>query len=434
MEQAAFDKKYIALRREFHRYPEPAWLEYRTTARIIQHLEELGLRPRWGRDIHQAEARMGLPGADTDAAWLARAVEETGRGDLIQRMAGGFTGVVVEIDGALPGPSMGVRVDIDSNDLTESEDLSHRPAREGFASCHPGAMHACGHDGHIAIGLGLAELLAGSRDRLRGKVTLFFQAAEEGGRGAQSLVARGLLDPIRWFWSGHIGINDAPVGTVSASTYGFLSGTKFDVTFLGRASHAGKAPEEGHNALAAASNAVLNLLAIPRSGKGVSRVNVGMMEGGSGRNVIPDYARICAEARGGNQEVSDYMLESALRVCRAAADMYQCRMEQEIRGRSMTVACDPELAEFAARRARELPGIREVVAASDMGAGENVTFMMDRVQKRGGKATFLLLGGGITAPHHSRAFDFDEAVIPLAARLFASIALGLGETEREDKG
>ena len=81
MEQAAFDKKYIALRREFHRYPEPAWLEYRTTARIIQHLEELGLRPRWGRDIHQAEARMGLPGADTDAAWLARAVEETGRGD-----------------------------------------------------------------------------------------------------------------------------------------------------------------------------------------------------------------------------------------------------------------------------------------------------------------------------------------------------------------
>ena len=76
MEQAAFDKKYIALRREFHRYPEPAWLEYRTTARIIQHLEELGLRPRWGRDIHQAEARMGLPGADTDAAWLARAVED----------------------------------------------------------------------------------------------------------------------------------------------------------------------------------------------------------------------------------------------------------------------------------------------------------------------------------------------------------------------
>ena len=69
-----------------------------------------------------------------------------------------------------------------------------------------------------------------------------------------------------------------------------------------------------------------------------------------------------------------------------------------------------------------------------MGAGENVTFMMDRVQKRGGKATFLLLGGGITAPHHSRAFDFDEAVIPLAARLFAGIALGLGETEREDKG
>lgn len=427
MESTAFDRKLIALRRDFHRYPEPAWLEYRTTVKIIEHLQELGLRPRWGREIHQADARMGLPGADTDAAWRARAVEETGREDLIREVAGGFTGAVVEIPGALPGPSVGVRVDIDSNDLTEGEDPAHRPAREGFASRHPGAMHSCGHDGHTAIGLGLAELLTARRDRLRGKVTIFFQAAEEGGRGAQSLVARGLLDHIDYFYSGHIGINDAPVGTVSASTYGFMSGTKFDVTFLGRAAHAGKAPEEGRNALAAACNAVLNLLAISRSGKGISRVNVGMMEGGSGRNVIPDHARICAEARGGSQEVSDYMLDRALRVCRAAAEMYECGMEYEIRGRSVTTRCDPELAGLVARRARELPGIREVPMASDIGAGENVTFMMNRVRERGGKATFLLLGGDIRAPHHSKLFDFDEDVIPLAARLFADIALGLGE-------
>lgn len=430
MESTAFDQKLIALRRDFHRYPEPAWLEYRTTVKIIEHLQELGLRPRWGREIHRADARMGLPGADTDAAWRARAVEETGREDLIREMAGGFTGAVVEIPGALPGPSVGVRVDIDSNDLTEAEDPAHRPAREGFASRHPGAMHSCGHDGHTAIGLGLAELLAARRDRLRGKVTIFFQAAEEGGRGAQSLVARGLLDHIDYFYSGHIGINDAPVGTVSASTYGFMSGTKFDVSFLGKAAHAGKAPEEGRNALAAACNAVLNLLAISRSGKGISRVNVGMMEGGSGRNVIPDHACICAEARGGNQEVSDYMLDRALRVCRAAAEMYECGMEYEIRGRSVTTQCDPELAELVARRARELPGIREVPMASDIGAGENVTFMMNRVRERGGKATFLLLGGDIRAPHHSKLFDFDEDVIPLAARLFADIAIGLGEEGR----
>lgn len=426
MERSSFAEELIALRRDFHRYPEPAWLEYRTTVKIIESLEGMGLHPRWGREIHREEARLGLPDPETDRLWRARAIEETGRADLIGGMAGGFTGAVVEIPGALPGPSIGVRVDIDSNDLTESAEEDHRPAREGFASCHPGAMHACGHDGHAAIGLGLARLLAARQKELRGKVTIFFQAAEEGGRGAQSLVARGLLEGIGYFYSGHIGINTAPVGTVSASTYGFMAGTKFDVSFTGRAAHAGKNPEEGRNALAAACNAVLNLLAIPRSGKGVSRVNVGMMEGGSGRNVIPDHARICAEARGGNQEVSDYMLERSMAVCKAAAGMYQCGMEWEVRGRSVTARCDRELADLAARCARRLPGVEEVLPASDMGAGENVTFMMNEVQRQGGKATFLLLGGGIKAPHHSRGFDFDEAVLPLAAELFAEMALELG--------
>lgn len=426
MGQDSFDQRLIALRRDFHRYPEPAWLEYRTTVKIIEYLEGLGLRPRWGREIHQADARLGLPDPETDAAWRARAAAETGRGELIEAMAGGFTGAVAEIDGALPGPSIGVRVDIDSNDLTESEEEDHRPAREGFGSCHPGAMHSCGHDGHTAIGLGLARLLVEQRRQLRGKVTIFFQAAEEGGRGAQSLAAKGLLRDIDYFYSGHIGINTAPVGTVSASTYGFMAGTKFDVTFTGRAAHAGKNPEEGHNALAAACNAVLNLLAIPRSGKGISRVNVGMMEGGSGRNVIPDRARICAEARGGNQEVSDYMLERSLGVCKAAAEMYRCGMTHEIRGRSVTARCDSDFAEFVARTARQLPGVTDLPMASDIGAGENVTFLMNEVQKNGGKATFLLLGGGIAAPHHSRGFDFDESVIPLAARLFAKLALELG--------
>lgn len=422
-----FDKKLIALRRDFHRYPEPAWLEYRTTVKIIEHLEKLGLHPRWGREIHVPEARMGLPSPEADKFWRARAIEETGRDDLIRQMAGGFTGAVAVIEGTLPGPSVAMRVDIDSNDLEESRDPGHRPAQMGFASCHEGAMHSCGHDGHIAIGLGTAELLARRRDRLKGRVMIIFQAAEEGGRGAQSLVAGGLFQGVDYFYSGHIGINNASLGTVSASTYGFMSGTKFDVEFQGLAAHAGKAPEEGHNALAAASNAVLNMLAISRSGKGISRVNIGMMQGGSGRNVVPDHAVIRAEVRGGNQEVSDYMLGRALRVCQASADMYECGMSHEIRGRSEAAQCDMDLAEFVARSAGELPGIQDIPMASDIGAGENVTFMMNDVRRRGGKATFMLLGADIKAPHHSRLFDYNEEVIPLSARLFAKLAIDMGE-------
>ncbi len=425
LENREFEAWLVELRRDFHRYPEPGWMEYRTTVKIIEELERLGIPMVWGRDLYEADCRLGLPEQEEDRRAVRRAVEETGREDLIAKMAGGFTGAMAVIEGAKKGPAVGIRVDIDSNELEESADLAHRPAREGFSSVHRGCMHGCGHDGHTAIGLGTARILWANRDKLLGTVYLFFQAAEEGGRGAQAVVKKGLLAHLDYFYGGHIGINSAPLGTISASTYGFMAGTKFDVEFTGRASHAGKAPEEGANAVGAAASAVLNLLAISRSGKGISRVNVGKIQGGSGRNVIPDYALLKAETRGGSREVSDYMFDRAVNVCRGAAQMYGCGMAYRIMGESRDAACDKELALFVQRSASELAGIRQVIPASDMGAGENITFMMNEVKSRGGRTTFMLLGADIKAPHHSAKFDFDEGVIPLSARLFAKLALDL---------
>lgn len=427
-----FDNRLIELRRDFHKYPEPGWLEYRTTVRIIEILTNLGVPVLWGKDIHASSAMMGLPSKEKQVAAMDRAIKETGRADMISQMSEGFTGVVGVIEGTLPGPTIAIRVDIDANDLTESDDTSHRPVREGFASIHPESMHACGHDAHIAIGLGVAEILSKNKNKLRGKVKIIFQAAEEGGRGACSLVESGLFEGVDYFFGGHIGLNEAPYGTVAASTYGFLSGVKFDVTFSGKAAHAGKAPEEGRNAIAAAATAVLNLLAISRSGKGVSRVNVGTLHGGTGRNVIPDKAFMRAEVRGINKEVSDYMFDNALRVCKAAADMYQCQFSYEIVGKSENALCNMDFAKFVQKTAMSFGEISNALEASDLGAGENVTFMMNDVQRRGGKATFMLLGADIIAPHHSKFFDFNEKVIPLGARLYAKLVFDIGKASTEN--
>src|SRR3972149_8981965 len=99
-------------------------------------------------------------------------------------MEGGFTGVVARMTGARPGPSIAFRFDIDANDLNESRDAVPLPAREGFASVHAGAMHACGHDGHTTLGLGLAAVLTRLRAEWPGTATLVFQPGEEGVRGA----------------------------------------------------------------------------------------------------------------------------------------------------------------------------------------------------------------------------------------------------------
>lgn len=420
-----FEEKLIAYRRDFHKYPEPAWLEYRTTVKIIEALEGMGLNPKWGRCLHTPDLMMGKPDAKKEAACRERAIAETGRADLITEMSGGFTGVVVEIQGELPGPTIAVRVDIDSNDLNESADSDHRPAREGFASVHSGAMHGCGHDGHTSIGLGTVELILANRDILKGKVIIIFQPAEEGGRGACSLVGSGLFEGVDYFFGGHIA--SSSLGTVSASTYGFLSGVKFDTKFKGFAVHAGGHPELGHNALAAASNAILNMLAIPRTSKGSSRINIGKIYGGTGRNVIPDEVLLWAEVRGSNSEISEYMFENAMRVCKAAADMYQCEVSHEITGKSENAVCDMDFASQIASSAKTVDGIETVLPEMNIGGGENITFMMNDVKRRGGKTSFLLIGGDITAPHHTRKFDFDEKVLPLAARLYAKIIFDLCE-------
>ena len=126
----ALGRELIAFRRDFHKYAESAWTEYRTTARIISELEKLGLPVKFGPEIHTPEKMFGLPKPAVMEACYQRALSETDRPELVEKMKGGFTGCITEIVGSKPGPTVGVRVDIDCNDLEESTAPEHVPAAE----------------------------------------------------------------------------------------------------------------------------------------------------------------------------------------------------------------------------------------------------------------------------------------------------------------
>ena len=426
IQEEAFKQELIDFRRARHRRPENAWTEFLTTSEIITRLEKLDIPYVYGRDVHTKGERYGVPSEPELNACMNRALSEGARPELVEKMRGGYTGVIGIIDTGRPGPVTAMRFDIDCNDVDECMEEDHFPAREGFSSLHPRLMHACGHDAHTAIGIGVAKILSLYRDQLCGKIKLVFQAAEEGARGGESMAARGQLADVDYLFGGHVSDMSSHLGQFSASTVNGSISYKVDLVFKGLSAHAGMAPEMGHNALAAAATATLNLLGISRHSGGRTRVNVGACTAGPGRNVIPDYALLKAEVRGVTEELNEYMFQRMLTISKAAADMYECDFSYKIMGHSIDVPCDPEMIRLAGEAAEETEGVVSMEESHDMlGGGEDVTFLMREVQSHGGKATFMWLGCDSTAPNHNGRFSINEDVIPLTARLFAAMVFKL---------
>lgn len=242
-------EKLIQRRRDFHQYPESGWIEYRTSAIIAELLTEWGYQVYVSKDVCKDASRMGVPSPDVLRYHENRAIQEGVQASWVEQMEGGFTGAVGVLKLDKPGPVIALRFDIDSNDLTESTSPDHRAVQEGFQSQHAGMMHACGHDGHAAIGLGVAEILAKYKEQLSGEIRLLFQPAEEGSRGAKAMVDAGWLEGVDYFFSGHIAFKSKTIGEIVAAVGGFLAMSKINVSFTGRAAHAGADPEKGKNAL-----------------------------------------------------------------------------------------------------------------------------------------------------------------------------------------
>ncbi len=160
----ALTAKAVERRRDLHRHAEVAWTEFRTAALVADALTALGYEVQAGAEVVAAEGMMGVPSAEELDKHAKRALAQGANPAWVEKMKGGKTGVVGILRTGKPGPTVALRFDIDANDVLESKEQTHRPFRDGFASINDGAMHACGHDGHTSIGLGVAEVLAGVKD------------------------------------------------------------------------------------------------------------------------------------------------------------------------------------------------------------------------------------------------------------------------------
>lgn len=417
------EEKVIGFRRDFHRYAESGWTEFRTASLVARRLTELGYEVRLGRQVIRDEDRMGVPAQEVLERHWQRALEQGGDAELLRALEGGYTGVVGILQRGT-GPTVALRFDMDAVDIEESKSPDHRPWREGFASVNYGAMHACGHDGHTAVGLGVAEVLMGLKDQVQGTVKLIFQPAEEGVRGAKAMVGAGVVDDVAYLLGHHL-YSGWQVGEIDPGRANYLATTKFDATIVGAPAHAGGRPHEGKNALLAAATAVLNLHAIPRHKEGATRVNVGRLNAGTGRNVICPRACLVVETRGATTELNNYVYDYAVRVLEAAAAMHDCTLEIRSMGGAQSASSDGSLAERVKDNALAMDvfSMRE----PEMGGGsEDFTYMMERVQRNGGLATNIGVGADLGGwGHHTAEFDFDERALSMAVKLLSFTALDL---------
>ena len=371
-----------AIRREFHRIPETAGEEHKTAALIAEKLRA------WGIETH------------------------TGVGG---------TGVVAVVRGAAPGKTLAIRADIDALPVTEETGFD-------FASEHTGRMHACGHDGHISIGLGTAKSLHEIRDSFRGAAVFLFQPAEETVGGAEGMIREGALNDPKvdavvglHIWPGFdLGVLGVRPGPVMASV------DRFDIDILGRGGH-GAMPHLCVDPVPIACEMVLAFQRI------VSRetdpldpavITVGRIEGGTTFNVIPEKVTLTGTVRTLNGKVRAYIRErlEAVSMGLAAAARGSCRFgwEPGVPPAVNDAALSERVAGVLGKTFGEEMILREFPPS--MG-GEDFALFQEKVP-----GVYFFLGTRNEAkdcvyPLHHSKYRIDEAVLPLGVRAFREIAL-----------
>ncbi|MGQ9445318.1 M20 family metallo-hydrolase [[Pasteurella] aerogenes] len=410
--------KLTKWRREFHRFPEIGWSEFWTTSRIADYLEEMGFDILLGKQIIHPDFVRGRQQKVVEKG-LQNAIAYGAKTKWLDKMDG-YTGCVAILDSGKPGKTLALRFDIDCVNVTETTDPQHLPNQLDFRSVNDGFMHACGHDAHITIGLGTALWLSQNKDKFSGKVKIVFQPAEEGVRGAAAIAASGVIDDADYFASSHISFC-ADSGTVIANPKNFLSTTKIDIRYQGKPAHAGAAPHLGRNALLAAAHAVTQLHGIARHGDGMTRINVGVLTAGEGRNVIPASAQIQLEVRGENKAINQYMVDQVMQIAQGVATSFDVSYETEIMGEAVDMNNDAELIDLVSEIALAQPEVQQIQAEYAFNASEDATILGRRVQEQGGKAIYFILGADRTAGHHQAEFDFDENQLLTGVNIYTQL-------------
>ena len=372
----------VELRRRIHRHPEIGLTLPFTQRVVLEALAPLGLQIRPGRET---------------------------------------TSVVATLDGGRPGPTMLLRADMDALPLQEDTGLP-------FASEVKGAMHACGHDAHVAMLVGAARMLASRRSSLPGRVVFMFQPGEEGYHGARVMIDEGLLDGDRRpdaAFGLHVGARH-PAGVVATRGGAMLaSGDTFQITVSGEGGHA-SAPHDCLDPIPIACEIVQAFQSLV-----TRRVNafdpavltVTKIEAGTTRNIIPETASLLGTIRTVSEKTRASVLQAVRRVAEGVAAAHGATAEVNlIKGYPVTVN-DDTFAERVVRVASELLGPEGVqrMTTPIMGS-EDFSYVLERVP---GAMAFLGTrpAEGPAPPNHSNRMLLNESALPVGVAMHVAVAL-----------
>ncbi|MEO3755225.1 amidohydrolase [Streptomyces sp. B6B3] len=363
------------LRRHLHQHPELAYQERETAARVEHELRSVGFTP-------------------------TRPTE---------------TSIVCRVPTGRPGPVLVLRADMDA--LPVREDTGH-----SFASRNDGVMHACGHDGHMAVLVGVARAVRTLAGRLAGEVRLLFQHAEEPlPSGAPELIGKGVLDGADAIVGLHLW-SSLPLGRVCASAGPLMASTDyFDITITGRGGHAGL-PHDTVDPIAAGAHTVTNLRQIvARESNPADALVVAVtgFHGGEHNAVVPETARLYGTVRALDERVRRTTADRITRIARSVAATHRAEAEVAYTFGSPAVVNDPTVAAVGQRVTRQHLGDDALVEMDPIMAGEDFAWYQERIP-----GLFLLVGAGRPDhPHHHPRFDFDEDALGVGMTLLLGIVL-----------
>jgi amidohydrolase len=378
----------IADRRDFHRKPELAYDEARTSGIIASRLSE------YGYDVKEGVGRTGVTG-------LLRGTKSSGAG---------------------PARTLLYRADMDGLPIQEENDV-------GYRSQHSGVMHACGHDAHVAIGLAVARRISAARDEFNGNIKFVFQPAEERGSGAVAMIEDGVLDNPAV--DAAIGLhvwNNLPSGQAGIYAGPMMAAAdEFEVVIQGRGGH-GAMPQQTVDAIVVASQVVVALQTI------VSRnvspldsavVTVGKFMAGTAFNIIADTAILTGTVRSFSQETYRSIPGIVERVIRGVTEALGASYELKYERHTPPLINDREMCDLVSECAAEVVGQASVIqdrSVPTMGS-EDMSYFLERVP---GCYFFLGTrneGRGLVHPHHSPKFDIDESALPAGVEIMTRAVL-----------
>lgn len=363
----------VEMRRDFHRHPEPSFQEFRTTDRIAEELD-----------------KMGIP---------YRRFEPTG--------------LVGDIVGAKPGKCIFLRADIDALSVKEESGVEFASENEGF-------MHACGHDNHAAMLLGAAKILNSIKDELCGTVKVLFQPAEELAMGAKHIIAQGAIEGADAGFGMHI-FSQAPVGQIAISSGAvYPAADYYKLTVSGISSH-GAEPQKGVDATVAAAAIVMNLQTI--SSREFSPlepvvVTVGTLHSGQRFNVISNHAELEGTVRLFNEELHQKIPGMMARIAENTAAAFRCTAELDYQFKSDMLVNDEAMTELARGAALKVAGEEHIAPIRRSMGGEEFSAYTHIVP-----CAFVALGGGGEAPQHSEKFCIDESAFETGVAMYAQVAV-----------